>query len=1403
MSTPNVSLTTLVSITPVLPKTTQGQTSSISIDTTVIPYIIYADANTSQIEVNAYNQTTYNKDPLLVNGQNQFGGTITIDPTQGDLTVQILGRNYDPLASSWVKSTAYDLNFRLVDPNGYVQIVTATGTSGTEIPNFSTTLGSYTTDNGVVWQNLGYIAITPTLQFVIIPYVSGSGVLIGPPSAVRSYMAQNVCRIEWLEPTYPGVIGTRVMLSTDPNGINPVYVQYGDVVPPSQLSRSDASVLATNSTTAYNGTSGTQTITTVNTIQQNNYNYIDVPQSDVGGADIFYAMLSTVVQDSNTQAIFESQQNGPITCGYVNLKLVQLTDFLALQRKEDIAGRMISQVNRNYPNLDLSPRSELRDLMIDPVAIELSNMSVREWFSRVSQSVSGLAQIDNASGNGISDPFNSSPIKQQISRAYGLNATDTQTFIDSQFDVLGERAGLTRMGATSSVVPVTFYTYVKPTASVSFSNGLMVSTVADSQTPALNFVTTGSASISVNSINTYYDPINSWWAVTIPSSCQSTGSNTNVGAGTINNAGSGVPSGWYCTNLSSAIFGQDDEINSSFASRILIRLSTGVDSGTRDGYETTALETPGIVGATIVAAGDTEMLRDWDPIRQKHVYGCVDIYTRGNSFSEQDEVIAFQYGNTGTFGNSSTYITLNAFNKNTLTAQIPNFSSLPYPLYQAVQLLVTSLSGSFYLGLENSQFDNTDGYIILSPTDLAYQIVGDVYSQVAVPLMINGVPATNKAAIAGAGNVTYQLLARYQSPLTDTPAFQPIISVNSVVGQPTQTGTVATSLINLVHTSDFLLNGGSNQAGDVVSVSTTTTTPVTKTVTAISGEAVTIDSAMSLTVGINGAIGNVVSVRSTDLSTLYGFGTDYTITSVGTYHTYGIQPLTVNYTVTAVQILGLTNQAIFTCNNKFGVGASVTVNSLTNSQLATYFPSGTILTVSSSTETSFTVTFISTLNTDVIPTTGTVTGSSIQNNQQILVTYNKFEVFENLTFVSNESQTLSGTAYSTLNNQGFVYNTWLPESYGNTSLTLDGASFNTDGTINLSASTGLVGSLIPHDSRYIKVTYTPPGSSTPIVMVENQDYVLTVDTISGTAAIARSAANIGTTRIPDGVVVNVSYFTTEAFTFATEYPAFVEILANQIATKKHAAADVLVKAMVANPVDITMTVVLQPNASADIVDPIIRSTIDLVLNNASGTLYQSDLIQQIMGVTGVQTVNLPLVKCAKSDGSYDIGVVIPTGTTWIPLSSDPAFSGITPPVNSFITESPILPDSTLPSGGEAQAFVGLLYQGQSYTRMNSVQQFLTAATTPTASPGLPPMSVSGSFYIIGVNDQISSTQALSSAYNQKVMITLPMNVSNPSLYSFFVTYQVYGEGGSSDITISSTEYITTGRVTISYISNNN
>jgi uncharacterized phage protein gp47/JayE len=1371
MPTPLSGLSPLQLITPVIP----NGVTSISVDSTVLPYVVYADIATTRLEILIYNTVVVNSTPtqVVVDGvtYNEFKGSVNLDSTVENTSVQIVGRNYVP-GTAWTALTTYALGKSIIDPNGYVQVVTSAGISGVSIPTFNTTLNATTTDGQVTWKNLGFIKITPITQFDLIFYVSQNALVIAPPSGVSSYKSQSVCRLEWVQPQYAGTIGVRVQLSVDAAGITTPYVQYGDLV--NNITRSEDVTIASSSSVSFDNVDSTNTTTTVDTFIPVNFSSVDIPSADVANASVFYAMVSTVVQDPNTNAIFESQQNGPITCGFVNLKTVNPTDFLALQRKEDIAGRLIQQMTKHYPDLDLTPRSEARDLLIDPVAVELSNMSVRAWFSRVATSVSAMSQIDDSDGDGFSDSFTTSPIKQQVARAYGLGANDTQALIDRQFDLLGEQAGLTRNSSTASVVTLTFYTYTKPTQTNTVPLGTLVSTVPDSETPSLTFATTGSATIDATSANSFYDPVNGWWSVNVPAQCQTAGSISQVGAGTIRSISSGAPGGWNCTNLVAANGGQDTEINSRYAARIWTRLVAGIDSGTRRGYLSTALGTPGVIASRVVAAGDDEMLRDWDSIRQKHVFGAVDIYVRGNSFSEQDESVAFTYLTNGTYKQYATYTSLALADKNLLKFQIPNFPAVPYPFYAGVELIVSRPSGSFYLGLDNAQFDNVNGYLILNPDDTAYQYVGDNISSVKVPLVLNG-SNTNKTVVTylatQQATSTYQLLARYQSPLIHTPALQPVLSINSVTGQTGQTGVVPSALSSLIHSSDYLLYGGSNKAGDVINVSTTTSTPLVGTITALTANPVLIDTAMDVTVNANGVPQNISSVRNLTQDIVYAYGIDYTIVPMGNYRTYGLKTMATSVPISTVSITNnvLTVKAV----NTFSAGAPITLSGLTT---ATFLNAQTV-TLASATPSQFTAVFNHANYAEAIDS-GNASGSSIQNNQQVLVAYNKFILNEKLSLIANEQVVLTGTLPTQLINKGFVHNIWLPESYGNTTLSLDGAVYNTDNSINVSQSTGLVGALVPRDSRYIKVTYN--GA----IMREGIDFTVNVDATSGLATISR----IVTGHILNNGVVSVTYFVTETFTVASEYPAFVEILSNSIAETKHAAADVIVKSMVANPVDITMTVTLEANASPETMDGRIRTAINRVLDNASGTLYQSELVRQVKALNGIQSVDIPLVKCAKSDGAYDVGVVVPTQTSWTPLSTDSAFAPLHTPPKSFITTIRVLPNSTIPSGGAKDSFVGLLYQGEAYRRAMSVQDFLTNSTNVN------------SFYIFGTNDQIDGNTLLDSSYEQKILITIPETIAQPGLLSFFVTYQVFNEVGTRDIVMSSTEYLVPGHVVINFVS---
>lgn len=1560
MPTPQTTLAKLVPITPAFP----DNTYTISVDSSVLPVVIQADVNTTRIELSIYNETipftTYTTSPA----GNTFSGSVSIDQTVAETTVQIIGRNYNP-GTSWLPGAPFTAGFNFADPNGNVQTVIQAGTSGTLQPIWNTSIPAtitmvsltnnsvevtcvntltpgtqvylaglsnatflngqtltvvtatpfqftatllasnyaaaadtgivyaLTSDNGILWANYGFIAISPTIKFTLISFQSGLSIVIAPPSGITAAKDQTDCTLQWVTPDYPGFVGVRVMISTDPAGINPPFTQYGDLV--SDVSSTQQVVINSQTNTQTNvptalitsiainnnevtvtavnnfiqGTvvtiaglmnatflnneiltidtaSGTQftaqfvysgmypgtpdsgtatsiistnTVTTVQTVQNVNYSSVDIPSSVINSGT-FYAMFSTVVEaiEQGTNVMYESVQNGPLLCGFVNLSVVSPTDFPVLARKEDIAARLISQIIRQQPTLDLSPRSEIRDIFIDPFSIEVANMSVREWFARVSASISAIEQVDCTTGTGVSDPFQSSPYKQQIARAYGLSPQDTQSLIDEQFTILGEAAGLTRLAATPSTVVLTFYTYQQPQSNITIPQNAVVATIANTNVPALTFITQGQATINISNLSSFFNTQYGWWGVDVPAQCTTTGSATNVGSGSILQVVSNVPSGMNVTNLTSAQFGDDNESNADFGARIQARNVTGVDSSTRHGYLVAALSTPGIVAAQVVAAGDVEMIRDWDAIRQKHVYGCVDVYVQGTTTAQEDTIAFFEYESTGVYGQPNTYLPITLVSG--LKFQITGFSNLAFPLYDAAELQVNRSGSVFYLGLDRAQFDNVNGDIILNPSDLAYQYVGTTISQVKVPLIINNSPATNAVAIAAlssatGGTYTFALFARYKSPFTLVPELQPVTAILAVTGQSALTGIVNPDVIELIHTSDFLLNGGSNEAGDTVQVNISST-PSTATITALTASPALIDTAMDVPINSNGVPTGILSVRSEDLSTLYQNGIDYNIVPTGPYHAYGLQVLQSSVLITSVNVTN--NIVTITANNEFGVGAPVLFSGL----LHATFLNGQTLPVATATPTQFQVALV-TPNQPTTTDTGLATGSAIQNNQSVVVSYNKFVLYERLTFVSAEQQVLTGTLPTILDNDGFVNNVWLPQSYsvgiptypfapGSTNavylgLIYDGwnGQYAADGSLDVAGSalatqvlsgttvvgyTGLVGAQVPYANRYIKVTYYDGIAN--IVKVMGIDFNLTVDPVSGQASITR----ILTGTIPDGATVSVSYFYLEPFDFSTQYPAAVQILVNALNVTKAAACDVLVKSMVANPVDITMAVTLDSNTSAEAVDPTIRTVIDIVLDNAVNQLYQSELVQQVQSIIGVQSVQLPLIKCAKSDGSYDIGVVVPTGTSWIPLSSDPAFAGLSVPQNSWISSSPILPDSTIPSGGQPNAIVDFLYEDQVFRRATNVQDFLTNSISP---PHLAALGTPGSFYIIGTNDQISPSVPLSNTYAQKVLLVVPQDVVNPGNLSFLVTYQVYGEGGASDITVSSTEYLSPGKITINYV----
>ena len=1225
---------TLQSLVMVAPALTG---SAVSVDLEVFPLVVDADPKAVAVEIALPDegQTVLLTTYSLVGGKRRFYGSVPLPPELGTYNVTMKAKN------------TIDSSVTEISPNLTFQVIKA---SNVDVP-----------------QAL-------------------------PPSGIRVFRRANFVKVEWQVPNEPGFLGVRVLVSPDSSGVATPFVQWGELV-----SSPSRTALDTLSKTLHHSQNGLHFITTTDEERiQVAYSTATFPRSQVE-ADEFFVALSTVIQDPDTHHVHESYTAGPFRCSFVDLRTVSPEDFPAGMTPEDIAVQLIRRLGQERPELDLSPRSELRDTLIDPVALELSNASTREWFSRVGQSVDAMIGIDDTDGDGVSDDPSLNDYKQALARAFRVSNDTVQEMIDTRFDVLGANCGLTRGGAQAAMVDVLFYTMSKPMQRVTISEGAMVNTMPDEDTPSVTFKTLGSAYIDPSTADSFYIPERGVYGVVLPCLCTSEGTLGNVGAGTIRTVISGVNQTLFCTNPLAADFGLDFESNHDFASRIKNRQVVGVDTGRVLGYEEEARKAYGVVDVKVVPSGRLEMLRDWDPVRQKHIFGTVDVYARGRSFSQSPQLVPYRHATTGIDGAFSTYTRLKLMDATTLRF---GFEGTPpaYPACALVELYAerqgqesSNTALSFFLGVEKARFDAATNTFFLDPEAVSYRIqAGEV------------VPGGKNSSMTTALQSGTTLWARVRSwsPLTLTPVKQPVSQVYSIAGAADQTGVIPQAQIRLIKTEDPLLEGGSSRSHDRVVVDNSTSV-ITKLMTfeADGPDVLDLGEGVAVALDSQGLAMGLTSVLSSDNATLYGVNRDYTLVCLGQYGRFGIKR---------------------TANSRIPV------------------------------------------------------------DTEIKVSFPIYRFRERVTLVT-ENVTLSGSSYAQLSKRGVVTNAWAPASHGQTTLLSD---------------PDLITAKIPRERRYIKVVNpnVAPGSSQ--IMVEGKDFALDIDESTGTVRIARFYSDSAfVSAIHDNDTVTVSYYAVEVFDVVTRYPAFVGQIAERLEATRHAAADVLVKVMQENPVDLDFEVTLKSNATPEIVDRRIRTMIVAAFDTARGLLSQAEIVRRVKAVPGVANVTVPFRRMAKSDGSYDVGLIIPTNTKWDPIavlgSQDPTFANKSWAPRTWVTRNPVLRYKTIPSGGKSDSYVGLLYEGEAYRRVMSLNDLRLATDA--------------SFYIIGINDRFDQFTPVSSAHWGKVILVTPpatatrQEIVDPGLLAYRVTYQVFGEAGAQDIPMSPTEYLRPGRVTIDYV----
>lgn len=357
--------------------------------------------------------------------------------------------------------------------------------------------------------------------------------------------------------------------------------------------------------------------------------------------DPLYYVVTGVYYDDSTNVEVES----PYSQEVLGAPLVIDTAIRDLPGRNQfqIQVSFIQAIQRVNREISLVPGSTTRDVSINPFASEAERLYFILDFVHRAQSFLTLLQIDDANGDGVSDPVASSAYKTALKSALGLD-TDaaTQSLIDAAFDKLAGNFNKKRLPGRPAVGQAVFYTVTRPSFDLSVPSGTIISTESDSSLgiPSVRFRVGGTFTLSAANADAFFNFAKKRYEITVDIVAETVGADGNRPAGQIKSS-SGV-SGLLVTNEEATVFGTDLETNAELAARAMLGF-VSVDTGTEGGYQSTASEQIGVLKAKVIKSGDPLMMRDYDPVRRKHIGGKVDIWVQGLRERQVQETFAFTF----------------------------------------------------------------------------------------------------------------------------------------------------------------------------------------------------------------------------------------------------------------------------------------------------------------------------------------------------------------------------------------------------------------------------------------------------------------------------------------------------------------------------------------------------------------------------------------------------------------------------------------------------------------------------------------------------------------------------------------------------------------------------------------
>ena len=517
----------------------------------------------------------------------------------------------------------------------------------------------------------------------------------------------------------------------------------------------------------------------------------------VGSEDPLFYVITALAFDKTSGIYLESRYSQELTGA--PLPLDHVVRGINIRNQSTVAKDYIGEVQKTEPTLALIPGSSLREVHIEPFANESQRVYFLLDFVHRAKSFMAMLAIDDPNSTGTSIPVDNSQYKIGLRSALNLADNVTvQNLIDGSFDSLAQNFGTPRQGSRAATVIQTFYTTTTPTRDLLVSQNATVTSSTNSTVP--RFVSRGAVFMYASRASQYWNVENNRYEVKMEMVADTAGTVGNVAAGTLDTMASGA-SGFKTINEVASDFGRDAQSNLELAETAMRALSS-LDTGTEGGYYRTAIAVPGVLEVKIVKSGDSFMMRDWDPIRKKHIGGKVDIYVKGVIERTISESFAFQF----TVAKNTRFDVIDATNL-ILRARDSRLSQS-----NPIQEILNNPSQDY--GVRNHSVVPTKYY------DLTGAIIID-YNTIQINTAIPQPTTMLDDFVEG----DY----RYRSNNSFIASVQPILRLSSVVGEVS--GTLDSTLgYDLYKLEDPLLDGESSIAQDYVSINQVDGVPAGSTV---------------------------------------------------------------------------------------------------------------------------------------------------------------------------------------------------------------------------------------------------------------------------------------------------------------------------------------------------------------------------------------------------------------------------------------------------------------------------------------------------------------------------------------------------------------------------------------------